>query len=208
MTRTHRPELAQRGRMAHRFCSMGLGISRDIDCASDGPGHFKGYLRQRRAEQEQRIGLSLALCLSRFIPKIAHDPALVGQEASTNIRTAIASRVRWRNLIGDHSFPWGARHVGRPDLDVPSPPARRDACALIGRSFVFSSADTTTARQDRPETGPGCLGSTARSLDDRAAFYLSLEASDGSRRLMMCSVMPWAISRSPIMIRLAPNLLR
>src|SRR4051812_15270572 len=27
MTRTHRPELAQRGRMAHRFCSMGLGIS-------------------------------------------------------------------------------------------------------------------------------------------------------------------------------------
>src|SRR3954462_13671588 len=28
MTRTHRPELAQRGRMAHRFCSMGLGIIR------------------------------------------------------------------------------------------------------------------------------------------------------------------------------------
>ena len=115
------------------------------------------------------------------------------QPARTNTRTAIASRVRWRNVIGDHSFPWGARHVGRPDLDVPSPPARRDACALIERSFVFSSADTTTARQDRPETGPGCLGSTARSLADRAdraAFCLSSEASDGSSRSMMCSVMP------------------
>src|SRR3954447_10814188 len=31
MTRTHRPELAQRGRMAHRFCSMGLGITLEKD---------------------------------------------------------------------------------------------------------------------------------------------------------------------------------
>src|SRR3954465_1663962 len=31
MTRTHRPELAQRGRMAHRFCSMGLGIRPRLD---------------------------------------------------------------------------------------------------------------------------------------------------------------------------------
>src|SRR4051794_35172877 len=28
MTRTHRPELARRGHMTHRFCSMGLGRSR------------------------------------------------------------------------------------------------------------------------------------------------------------------------------------
>src|SRR5215213_9732288 len=89
MTRTHRPELARRGRMAHRFCSMGLGSA-----PGDRPG-VVGESPIRRRSSDLRRPRAVRVWprgQGRSVGRGTCRPAIEPRKGTVNLGRGLAER--------------------------------------------------------------------------------------------------------------------